>query len=113
MNSVQSLERGLDILKIVNESGGSRIRDLQVLCDLPKPTIVRLLKTLVATGYVKRHSSGEYCVGAKVLALSNRYEARADLVEAAKPVMAQLRGEQTWPVDLAVFRSRRHGYRRH
>ncbi|MHA1570235.1 MAG: IclR family transcriptional regulator domain-containing protein, partial [Alphaproteobacteria bacterium] len=50
-----------------------------------------------------RRESGIYCVGAKVLALSNRYEADAELVEAARPIMDALRAEQTWPSDLAVF----------
>lgn len=103
MKSVASLRRGLQVLRIVNETGGCQIKTLQAMLDLPKPTIIRMVATLVEAGYVWRNESGLYKVSAKVLSLSNRYNADEGLLMAARPVLARLRAETAWPSDLAAF----------
>ncbi len=103
MKTVNSLKRGLQVLKLINEHGGCQIKDLQGLVDLPKPTIIRMVKTLHEAGYVSRDPSGAYKVSAKVMALSNRYDLDEDLMIAARPVLEKLRREITWPSDLASF----------
>ncbi len=103
MKTVNSLQRGLAVLQAVNENGGCQIKDLQKLVDLPKPTIVRMVKTLFEAGYVAKDRSGTYKVAAKVMSLSNRYDLDEDLMIAAKPVLEKLREDITWPSDLASF----------
>ena len=103
MKTVTSLRRGLQVLGIINETGGCRIKTLQGMLDLPKPTIIRMVATLVAAGYVWRSESGVYKVSARVLSLANRYDADEGLLMAARPVLARLRGETAWPSDLAAF----------
>ncbi|MDP2620433.1 MAG: IclR family transcriptional regulator C-terminal domain-containing protein [Hyphomicrobiales bacterium] len=103
MKTVTSLRRGLQVLRIINETGGCQIKTLQAMLDLPKPTIIRMVGTLVAAGYVWRSEAGVYKVSAKVLSLANRYDADEGLLMAAHPVLARLRSETAWPSDLAAF----------
>ena len=103
MKTVTSLRRGLKVLRIINETGGCQIKTLQAMVDLPKPTIIRMVATLVDAGYVWRNEAGLYKVSAKVLALANRYNADEGLLMAARPVLARLRRETSWPSDLAAF----------
>jgi|ETNmetMinimDraft_4_1059912.scaffolds.fasta_scaffold52053_2 IclR family mhp operon transcriptional activator len=103
MKTVNSLHRGLAVLQAINENGGCQIKDLQKLVNLPKPTIIRMVKTLFEAGYVMRNQSGIYKVAAKVMSLSNRYDLDEDLMIAAKPILKKLREDITWPSDLASF----------
>ena len=103
MKTVTSLRRGLQVLRIINGTGGCQIKTLQTMIDLPKPTIIRMVATLVEAGYVWRNEAGLYKVSAKVLALANRYSADEGLLMAARPVLARLRRETSWPSDLAAF----------
>lgn len=103
MKTVTSLRRGLQVLRIINETGGCQIKTLQALIDLPKPTIIRMVATLVDAGYVWRSEVGVYKVSARVLSLANRYDADEGLLMAARPVLARLRRETAWPSDLAAF----------
>jgi IclR family transcriptional regulator, mhp operon transcriptional activator len=103
MKTVTSLRRGLQVLRIINETGGCQIKTLQAMLDLPKPTIIRMVGTLVAAGYVWKNDAGVYRVSAKVLSLANRYDADEGLLMAARPVLAKLRSETAWPSDLATL----------
>ena len=103
MKTVAALRRGLQVLKIVNETGGCQIKTLQAMLDLPKPTIIRMVATLVEAGYVWKNEAGIYKVSAKALALANRYDADESMLMAARPVLAKLRREIAWPSDLAAY----------
>ncbi len=98
---VNALIKGLDILRLLNELGATQIRQLHQAAHLPKPTIVRMLETLIESGYVMRDASGQYRVTAKVLALSNGYDAADQLLRVAGPLLDRFRQEHTWPTDLA------------
>ena len=56
---VQSVLRALDLLAEVNRTSLATVGDLHRRTGLPKPTIVRLLETLMAAGYVVRHINTE------------------------------------------------------
>ena len=103
MKNVTALERGLDILLLLNRQGPSHIRDLHKISGLPKPTIVRMLATLNGAGYVSQSEDGTYRVTAKTLALSIGFDAADHLLAVAKPVLAEFREENAWPADLAIF----------
>jgi len=103
MKNVTALERGLDIMLLLNRLGPSQIRDLHKNTGLPKPTIVRMLATLKGAGYVTQSDGGSYRVTAKTLALSTGFDAADDLMAVAKPILAAFREEHAWPADLAIF----------
>ena len=101
--TVTSLRRGLEILRLLNQEGYREVRTLHDATGLPKPTIVRMLDTLIAAGYVIRNDVGRYLVTAKVLSLANGYQATEYLLRVAEPAMEQFRSRHGWPSDLAVF----------
>ena len=59
MKNVTALERGLDIMLVLNRLGPSQVRDLHRNLGLPKPTIVRMLATLKGAGYVTQSDDGK------------------------------------------------------
>lgn len=100
---VGSLKRGLELLAALNQPDVSEIRHLHQVTGLPKPTIVRLLDTLIALGYVARRRAGGYQLAAKVLSLSRGYNSAEFLLQVARPVLDWLRREYVWPSDMACF----------
>ena len=100
---VIALQRGLDILAALNQPEVTEVRHLHALTGLPKATVVRLLRSLEAGGYVGRRPGGGYRVTAKVLTLSRGCDGIEQLLRKARPVLEWLRTGQTWPSDLAVF----------
>ncbi|MCC7168000.1 MAG: helix-turn-helix domain-containing protein [Rhodospirillales bacterium] len=102
MTTVTALKRGLMLLAAIN-AGKSQIRDLHAATRLPKSTIVRLLETLIAEGYVHQDAGKGYRVTARAMTLSGGYDAANHLLEVARPVLEILRRDHIWPCDLAIF----------
>ena len=51
---VRAIQRGLAVLRAVSEYGPITIADLVERCGFPQPTMVRILETLIAEGYIYR-----------------------------------------------------------
>ena len=51
---VRAIQRGLAVLRAVSEHGPITIVDLVERCGFPQPTMVRILETLIAEGYIYR-----------------------------------------------------------
>lgn len=72
---VKSLSRGLTVLSAVNQYRPATVKQLVHRTGLPKPTLIRLLQSLVAEGYVKNAAdSAGYQVGAGARRLSSGLE---------------------------------------
>lgn len=85
-NLVQSLERGLDILERVAQSGrnGTGVRDVALALGLKAPTAHNLMRTLTARGYLRRTSAPvRYHLGPRARALARSAD------EEALPAMAE------------------------
>lgn len=95
MPLVQALERALSILEAFSppcEELG--IAELSERVRLPRPTVSRLVSTLVARGYLRRNpESRKYRLGFKVLSLTAALQAGLRLPEVAAPVLKRLRDE--------------------
>jgi IclR family mhp operon transcriptional activator len=101
---VVALVRGLDVLRSLNERGPSTVGDLYHTTAIAKPTIVRMLETLVHAGYVDYlPDERRYQVTARVLLLSNGYELQHQLLKLASPILNHYRTEVGWPIELGVF----------
>lgn len=101
---VVALMRGLDILRCLNEQGPVTVGQLHAHTGIAKPTIVRVLETLAHMGYVQRCDDGpKYTVTAKVLTLANGYDAQAQLLAVASPILDAQRQAVGWPIELGVF----------
>ncbi len=63
-SGVQSVHRALDLVEILESAGGQlAIGEIAARCDIPLPTIHRLLRTLVERGYVRQMPSRRYALG--------------------------------------------------
>ncbi|MBB6181940.1 IclR family transcriptional regulator [Pseudorhizobium flavum] len=101
---VRALQRGLDVLRLLNEESPRTATTLARDTKLPQPTVVRILETLIASGYVyKNKDTSEFAVTARVLSLSQGYDAGSRLVQLAQPLIEQLRSAIGWPSNLAVY----------
>lgn len=104
-NSVEPVMRALHVLEVLNRKTASSLGELHAATGLPKPTLVRMLDTLIAAGYAMRISSREgYRITEQVLALSNGLRFIDRMVDAAIPAMSRFTREHAWPLGLAKVR---------
>ena len=67
---VQSLERAFDVLELMAAAGGEvTLSRLAAESGLPVPTIHRLVRTLVSSGYVLQMPSRRYTLGPRLIGL--------------------------------------------
>jgi IclR family transcriptional regulator, acetate operon repressor len=72
-SGVQSVERAFELLEIMANSGGSMaLGELAARAELPLPTIHRLVRTLLAMGYVRQLENRRYALGPKLVHLGER-----------------------------------------
>lgn len=102
---VNSLAKGLAVLAATNELAPARISSLVKATALPKATLVRLLKTLVAEGYVNQQTKregGAYLPSPKVRELASSYAKAGALGQTAQSFLNNLGETVKWPTDLLV-----------
>jgi IclR family mhp operon transcriptional activator len=103
-DAVRSIQRGLDVLREVNRSGGIRASELAQRLELARPTVYRLLETLEELGYVARSASDDrFRVTRKASSLGDGYDPRVVISEAAAPAILELSQRLVWPVDLMTY----------
>jgi IclR family mhp operon transcriptional activator len=104
-DSVEPVLRALSVLEAMNANPANLpLADLAHATGLPKPTLVRLLDTLIAGGYVRRISRREgYVLAERVTRLSGGFRHGDAIVEAARPFLSALTAQFKWPVGLATL----------
>jgi IclR family mhp operon transcriptional activator len=101
---VESVRRAMHLLHELNRQKVSSVRHLHHTTGLPKPTIVRLLNTLVDLGYVVNDQrQGGYQVTSLVRSLSAGFHGDPLVVEAARPWAIAFTRKFQWPVAVAVL----------
>jgi IclR family acetate operon transcriptional repressor len=86
---VQSLTRALELLELMADAGGEvSLSHLATASGLPLPTIHRLLRTLVAQGYVRQGPSRQYVLGPRLIRLGESANRMLGVV--ARPHLAAL-----------------------
>jgi IclR family mhp operon transcriptional activator len=101
---VQSVQRALGLLTELNKQRVTTLAELHRSTGLPKPTIVRLLETLIAEGFVCNDGrlSG-YRVTSQVTTLSSGFHGAPLVIEAARPWAIDLTRRLKWPVAVALL----------
>jgi IclR family mhp operon transcriptional activator len=103
---IRSVERAIELLQALNKQAVSTLDSLYRQTGLPKPTLVRLLRTLEAKQLVSQSSQyGNYFLTAGVNTLSCGYHHEPLIVEASAPIMEALTKKIRWPLSVAVFKS--------
>lgn len=101
---VRAASRVLAVLQAMNRDPYSSILSLHKATGLPKPTLVRLLKTLAADGYVRNDQrQAGYQITSLVTSLSSGFHGDPLVVEAGRPWAMELSARFKWPVAVAVY----------
>jgi IclR family transcriptional regulator, mhp operon transcriptional activator len=102
-STIRGLERGLQVLKLLQAGPPATLQDVHAATALPKPTLLRILATLEHAGLVHRRiDDGRYRASAKQAEVALRPHLFDRLAEAATPVLDRLCRKIVWPSDLAV-----------
>jgi IclR family mhp operon transcriptional activator len=101
VKSVRALERGLDVLEMLQSGGGATLEELRKSTGIPKATLLRVLKTLMSRGLVwRRLADRAFLASSRIVCAPTDEVTR--LVEAASGVMSGLCEQVSWPSVLAV-----------
>ncbi len=100
--TVQSVDRTIELLELLADSGGqATLSELAAQTQLPLPTIHRLMRTLLAHGYVRQLPSREYSLGPRLIRLGE--SAGRQFGTVAQPYLARLARELGESVNLAMI----------
>jgi IclR family transcriptional regulator, mhp operon transcriptional activator len=100
---IKGLERGLLVLQALHMRPDSSLHGLHVVTGISKPSLLRILHTLVRAGLVTRRlGDGLYRVGSTLTQAPSRRANRDRVAEAAAPVLERLCERVAWPSDLMV-----------
>lgn len=101
---VQSVIRALGLLARLNQRGATTLTELNQMTRIPKPSLVRLLGTLIRLGYVHHDPARKaYRVTSAVQELSEGFHGGALLVEAGRAQCVELTRRLKWSAALAVL----------
>jgi urocanate hydratase len=109
--STRTVERALGLLAEVCAEGSISLSECARRAHLPTSTALRLLRTLEATGFVVRDSTGSFSAGARLIQLGAYAVGRQSLVRLAQPGMQRIvaaTGETTYlsiagPSETAIY----------
>jgi DNA-binding IclR family transcriptional regulator len=83
--------RVMDILElVVSTRDGLALRELSAQLEVPKSSLLPLLRTLAARGYLEQGAMGEYRLGGKAVELGMGSPAHRGLPELARPALREL-----------------------
>ncbi len=100
---IRALNRGLEVLAVLNRLERAAINTLANAVELPRTTTFRILETLRLAGYVDRDPHDDcYRPTVMVRALSDGFDDEAMLAYVAKPHLAALGTQLVWPVAIAT-----------
>jgi IclR family acetate operon transcriptional repressor len=103
-NKVQSLDRALEILKLLGSEPEMRVTDLARRLEVHKSTAFRLLSTLQEHGLVEQNPSTEkYRLGYGLVRLAASVVGEIDLARASRPVLQELATRTSETVNLAIL----------
>ena len=101
--TIRSLERGLKVLQVLQDSPISSLHGLYEATGISKPALLRILQTLEASGFVTRRlADGHYRISSNLSSLTRKRDRYEAVAEAAAPVLDRLCQKVLWPSDLMV-----------
>ncbi|NUT51353.1 MAG: IclR family transcriptional regulator [Saccharothrix sp.] len=98
---LSAADKTLSVLEALADH--SRIADIADASGLPKPTVHRILQTLVQRGFARADGRGGYLGGPRILTLAGRFLQRLDVAEQVRPVLRDLQEGTGWTVHLALL----------
>jgi len=90
-NGHRAANRVVDILELLAASqDGLALRDVSAQLEVPKSSLLPLLRALTARAYLEQGRSGEYRLGPRVRDLGTAAPAPRELVDVARPALVDL-----------------------
>jgi IclR family mhp operon transcriptional activator len=103
VGTIRSLERGLQVLRTLQGQPIASLHDIHQLTRIPKPTLLRILKTLQEARVVSRRlADGKYRTTANLAHMPRKPARHERVAEAAAPILDRLCQKISWPSDLVV-----------
>lgn len=103
VKSVEALRRGLEVLQTIEQMSAATLADLHQQTRIPKATLLRMLKTLMACGRVTRSEiESRYMPVTAPGAPDASAQWQSRVASIAAPVRVRLEQRVPWPTDLAV-----------
>lgn len=103
--TIRALERGLEVMRYLQTKHPATLNDIHQATGLPRPTLLRILRTLEIGGMVRRGmGDGLYRNGYRLQRLAEQLDETDQLAEIAAPILDRLCQKVSWPSDLAVLR---------
>jgi IclR family transcriptional regulator, acetate operon repressor len=81
----------------------SSIAGIAATSGLAKPTVHRILQTLVQHGFARSDGQGSYVCGPRILSLAGRFLQRLDIAEQVRPILQDLQDATGWTVHFALL----------
>ena len=101
---IRSFARGLAVLSALNRHGSATALTLARETRVPRPTVYRLLETLLRDGYVGRGTADErFHLRLKVRSLSEGFEDEQWITTIAGPAVLELTRRISWPCDVSTL----------
>ncbi|HJQ57432.1 MAG TPA: helix-turn-helix domain-containing protein [Vineibacter sp.] len=101
---IEPVRRAFLVLEALNRRRSTTLSALAAETGLPRPTVVRLLQTLVALGYAAQVSrQSGYRLTDQVLSLAGGVRFNDRLIDAAIPHMSRFTRTYGWPLYLATL----------
>jgi IclR family mhp operon transcriptional activator len=100
--TVHALERGLSVLAAINEFSPASLAMLVDATGLPKATIVRLLHTLRAAGYVERAENKGYRLLPRVRGLFSSIDRESAPTQIIRRMLNDFATIVKWPAEFMV-----------
>ncbi|MFC4222385.1 IclR family transcriptional regulator [Lysinibacter cavernae] len=98
----QSVERVFWLLQLIAAAGGSiTLTELANRADLPRPTIHRILRTLVADGYLRQLANKSYSLGPGLISLGEAASKQLGMV--AHPQLNRLVDQLGESANMAIL----------
>lgn len=105
MKTIDSLERGLFVLRCLEEYRGLSLTEVHRATGIPKSSLLRILQTLEKAGFAWRAIGDGLFRRSISLARRQRADERSTRIsEVAAPFLSRLREKVVWPSDILVVR---------
>lgn len=102
-SSIRSIGRSLDVLRAINRVGTMSLAQIAKTCNLPYPTVSRIVTTLMQEGMLEREATRKhYRPTALTLALSHGYQDHSGITEVSRPMLEEFTHRHYWPVSLTT-----------
>lgn len=103
--TIRALERGLEVMQYLQHKRAATLNDIYKSTGLPRPTLLRILRTLELGGLVRRGiGDGLYRNSFKLQRLAENLDESDRLAEIVAPTLDKMCQRVLWPSDLCVLR---------